>query len=226
VRRIGRVGSLTVAASLALAGAAAADWLVTRQGDRIETRGAWRRQGATVVFTLPNGTLSSLRAEEIDFDASTRASAPAPVAPIAQEPKKKPVLVLKDENVAHVAPDGEAPAAPGKSPAAEKGDTGQAKVGVINWHQESREDGLVVTGTVQNNDPKLTATEVAVDVRIFSANGKLLVSGPASLSSATLPPGQSANFTVTFPLNEKPAALKFEVTSATVPPTAPAADQQ
>ncbi len=216
-----RVAVLVGAASLALAGSAAADWLVTRQGDRIETRGPWRRQGAMVVFTLPNGTLSSLRAEEIDFDASARASAPAPVAPVESPAKKKPVLVLKDKDVAHVSAEGEASPEAGKPAAGEKGAAGQPQVAVTNWHQDLTEKGLVVSGTVQNNDPKTAAGEVTVNVRVFDADGKLLVSGPASLSSSALPPGKAATFSVTFPVDQKPAALKFDVTSAAAPAAPP-----
>jgi hypothetical protein len=56
---------------------AAADWLVTQLGDRIETRGAWRVEKKSVIFTLPNGTLSSLRVSDVDLAASEKATAAA-----------------------------------------------------------------------------------------------------------------------------------------------------
>ncbi|HET9767963.1 MAG TPA: hypothetical protein VFS60_13995, partial [Thermoanaerobaculia bacterium] len=57
--------SLAAAALAAAAAAApaAADWLVMRDGSRVETKGAWEVRGTLVVLTLPNGTLSSVRAK-------------------------------------------------------------------------------------------------------------------------------------------------------------------
>lgn len=222
MRRVWLTGFSIVAAALALAAAAAADWLVTKDGLRIATKGAWRRQGAVVVFTLPNGTLSSLKAAEIDFDASARETAAATAPKPVKEPKKKPVLVLRDEDVAHVVPSVEAPPAPGQPAAPAKGDTaGTSQVGVSKWHQENNDEGLVVSGTVRNNDAKTAAADVAVNVRVFDPDGKLLVSGPASLSATTLPPGGAATFTVTFPVSQKPASLKFDVSSSSAPAAPP-----
>ena len=64
--RVHPASLLTTACAAALAvgftaGAAHADWLVTRDGARIETKGAWKVDGRRVVFTMPNGTLSALR---------------------------------------------------------------------------------------------------------------------------------------------------------------------
>lgn len=50
--------------------ASSADWLLTVDGQRIETLGPWEVEGDRIVFTLPNGTLTSVRAEEIDLPAS------------------------------------------------------------------------------------------------------------------------------------------------------------
>ena len=55
-----------------------ADWLVTRDGTRIETEGLWSMQGKLVVFELPDGTLSSLR---LSLVASDRATAEAEAEP-------------------------------------------------------------------------------------------------------------------------------------------------
>ena len=63
-------GPARIGLALALAGAlfvapASADWLVTLDGDRIETQGPWSIQGKLVVFTSPGGGLSSLRLADI-----------------------------------------------------------------------------------------------------------------------------------------------------------------
>lgn len=108
-------GSITTRAWLLaglLAGAAApalhADWIVTRQGERFEIQGKWQEKGKLVVFNLPNGTLSSLRADRVDFDASKRATeeakrqaaAPPAGATANKEGKarRKSVIVLTDKD--------------------------------------------------------------------------------------------------------------------------------
>src|SRR5262245_62955767 len=89
--------AVVTAALLALAAAApaAADWLVPRQGNgRVETKGPWQVKGKLVVFTLPDGKLSSLRLSEVDLDASGRATdeaaAAARATPAAPAPAPRP----------------------------------------------------------------------------------------------------------------------------------------
>lgn len=74
---------------------AAADWLVVREGGRIETRGGWKVQGKMVVFTRADGTLSSLRLSEVDLPASEQATEAAKTAETAKaaaaaDPAPKP----------------------------------------------------------------------------------------------------------------------------------------
>lgn len=61
-------------ALLAASTPAAADWLVTRDGQRIETRGAWQMKGKAVIFTQKDGRIDQLPRDYIDFEASERAS--------------------------------------------------------------------------------------------------------------------------------------------------------
>lgn len=69
-----RPGTLAVALLLAacalVAPPATADWLVYRAGGVQEIRGAWEVVGSQVRFHLPNGTYSTLRADEVDLAAS------------------------------------------------------------------------------------------------------------------------------------------------------------
>ena len=124
-------------AGAALAGAAAlalllgpaplhADWIVTRQGERFEIQGTWQLKGKLVVFTLPNGTLSSMRADRVDLDASKQATAQAkqqaaapPAAAAKAEPKRKAVIVLTDKDFKKPLPEGAAPGAPKTAGAAD-----------------------------------------------------------------------------------------------------------
>ena len=66
--------SLVLVALLAASSPAAADWLVTRDGQRIETRGAWQMKGKAVIFTQKDGRIDQLPRDYIDFEASERAT--------------------------------------------------------------------------------------------------------------------------------------------------------
>ena len=97
---------LSVSALGALLGpvdAADADVLVTRHGRQIQTDGPWEVKGRQILFTSPEGTLSSVRLSEIDLEASELAThPPAPVESDEDEaPRvvKEPVLVLTDKDI-------------------------------------------------------------------------------------------------------------------------------
>lgn len=53
---------------------AAADWLVTVDGRRIETQGPWQIKGKAVLFTQTDGRIDQLPRNYIDFEASERAT--------------------------------------------------------------------------------------------------------------------------------------------------------
>lgn len=57
-----------------LPGLAGADILVTRDGERIETKGAWRVEGRRVVYTNAQGTLSAIRTSHVDLEKSQEAT--------------------------------------------------------------------------------------------------------------------------------------------------------
>ena len=102
-----KLGLTAAIVSWTLAAAAAADVLVTRDGERIETRGPWKVKGRQVVFTSLQGVLSSMRLSEVDLDASAEASRPPepvqqvePEKAAAKEAKDRPpVLVLTNDNL-------------------------------------------------------------------------------------------------------------------------------
>ena len=97
--------SLGIALVAFSAAPVAADWLVTQEGDRIETDGPWKVDGRRVVFTLPNGSLSMMRLSEVDLPASEAATADAlrPPEPVEAEPeveeRPEPVLVLTNDDI-------------------------------------------------------------------------------------------------------------------------------
>lgn len=96
--------ALALVATLA-AGApapAGADWLVMKDGSRVETDGPWKLEGGgrLVVFTRPDGTLASLRASEVDLDASGEATREAERA--SREAAEAPKTTERRDSVARL----------------------------------------------------------------------------------------------------------------------------
>jgi len=207
------------AALLALAASApaSADWLVTREGARVETKGPWQTKGKLVVFTLPDGKLSSLRLSEVDLDASRHATEEAAAAQAAPPPLAAPQkpreakVVLTDESFRRAAPPPPA-AAPGEEKKKSEAAPPEAgKIVVASWERIAApgNGSVVIAGTVRNDAPD-EATGVLVTVLLYDETGKLLVSSDAVLSSTIVPAGQSASFRAEFPDVFSFAAVKFD----------------
>jgi hypothetical protein len=186
---------------------ARADWLVTRDGGRVETQGAWKVQGKRIVFTAKDGTLASLRLTEVDLDASRQATTAAEHAKEeravqAAAPPKKSVRVLTDKDFPKPTPP--APSPDGTSPAGEAGATGNndpaapvssSALQVAGWKQErdAEHDLMKISGVVRNTGPDL-ATAVQVTVRLLDDGGGVLATLQAALDTRTLQPGQGTSF--------------------------------
>jgi len=230
-----RTRSLLIAFSLSttllLALPAGADWLVTTEGARVETKGPWKIKGKQVIFTLPNGTLSALRLSEVDLDASAVATTEAKRAaekaaepkaePKARKEKPEPVMVVTDKDIrkASDAPepsgDGEEDAEEGggPSPAADQGDV--PNVAVQNWQsrESPRGGGLELFGTLRNQGSGL-ASGIELTVNIVSAEGDPLFDTAAFVQSPNLSPGETTAFRVLLPgISELQADPRFEVRS-------------
>jgi hypothetical protein len=218
-----------------------ADWIVTRQGERFEIQGTWQLKGKLVVFTLPNGTLSSMRADRVDIDASKQATAQAkqqaaapPPAPKV-EPKRKAVIVLTDKDFKKPLPEGGAPAAgnaaapnANAAPNAAAGAKASAKdspppaasapsaVEVTRWDRvpanESKASGVELNGTVRNTSQDIL-TEVTVVADLFDDNGGLIGRFPAVVDNQQLPPTESSKFHLVANGVFAFAAIRWETTS-------------
>jgi len=241
-----RFRALAMAAAAALIGAAAiavmlgpaplyADWIVTRQGERFEIKGTWQLKGKLAVFTLPNGSLSSMRADRIDVDASKQATAQAkkqaePQPPSAEQakPKRRAVIILTDkdfkktplpESAATATPDAAAvsdakkggkdnPPPPGRGVA--------SGVEVVGWDRvpatESKANGVELTGTVRNvSQDNLTEVNVVAD--LFDENGGLIGRFPAVVDNQLLPPTESSKFHLVATGVFAFASIRWETTS-------------
>ena len=210
-----------------------ADWLVTLDGDRVETRGAWEVEGKLVVFTLPDGTLSSMRLAQVDLDVSERLTdserqrlrASGAEAPART---RAPAFVLTDSDVGHVQPSAlEEPSGVGEarddteSPAAAPSG-GSEGLTVADWSQDFDDgiDGVIVTGNLENRGED-SHTDVTMAVLVYYTDGTLAGQAAATLGSMVMSPGQSTSFRVTFPgivsfdrpefrLNSEPLAPRAE----------------
>ncbi len=218
-------GSLWMAATAA---PAAADWLVTRDGGKVETQGAWKVQGKRIVFTAKDGTLASLRLAEVDLDASRQATTAAEHAKEeravqAAAPPKKSVRVLTDKDFPKPtppAPDAAAPAAAGGTEATGAPDDNPAAppsssaVQVANWKQErdAEHDLMKISGMVRNTGPDL-ATAVQVTIRLYDDGGGLIATQQASLNTRTLQAGQDTSFQAEIPGINGFASAKFDARS-------------
>ncbi len=202
----GKKGFWTAAAALSwiVAASAAADYLVMSNGAYVETKGAWKVEGPVVVFTLPNGTFSSVRAGEVDLDRSAEATAaarleakraaeggePAPrqvVREITAETIPLASLEVLAAEVAAAAGEGE----DGEGAAA--GASGHRLLEVTEWQQADRPDGgTEIVGQLRNKTDSAVG-QVAVRVIVYG-DGEVLSSGYAFLASPALGPRRTTSF--------------------------------
>lgn len=201
---------LTLAMTAGTAGSpAAGDWLVARDGGRVETKGPWQVKGKLVVFTQANGSLGSLRLADVDLDASRKATAEATEAqaqaakPAAPAPAKKKLAVLTDQSFRKTAPPTAAVVAPPAeegAPAPAPGENGPLTVS--SWKQansskEGPKGGLEIQGTLHNTTDRLIVNP-SVEVRLYDDAGESLGSAPGVLSASTIPPRGTIDFRATF----------------------------
>jgi hypothetical protein len=187
---------------------AASHWVVTTDGERIETRGPWRIDGRRVLFVAANGSLVSIRVDQVDLEASREASAPERAGEDADTPKKplppradppKARLVLTEEDLppmTNPAPATAEPAAEGAGAAAAGAAAGLT---VLEWRNAAADgEPLQIFGTVRNDGPRPNDS-VSVVVTVFDEAGNQLASQAAVLQTTSLQANQSTGFRVAFP---------------------------
>lgn len=217
------------------------DWLVTRDGARVETKGPWKVKGSQVIFTLPNGTLSVLRKSEVDLDASAVATAQSqrPTSSSAQAETKRSepsVLVLTNKDIRSAddanAERAEAAAQEGGEAEGEAPPTAAAAspsrrgVELVSWtsRDSGSVDGLEVVGSIKNTGTDIAAN-VTVKVTVIDQDGTPLLDTSAFLRSTGLAPGKSTTFRALLPgvfsLFQDP---KFDISSGSVSVGGPATE--
>jgi hypothetical protein len=239
VRSILRGAPLVLLAGAALSTAlprpAAADWLITREGARVETHGPWQVKGKVVVFTSADGTLSSLRVAQVDLDASKKATTDKQKMveeDISTKPaeKRKSVRSITDKDVTHPtesAADGAAGAPPQDGKDAKDADAKGAKsdtkvnrgksspVVVGSWQKVERDqkDGIELFGTLKNESSDI-ASQVVLAVTLLDEAGGVVGTTEAILTANAIEPGSATNFRAIFSGVYTFASAKFDVKSA------------
>lgn len=191
---------------------AGADWIISNDGDRIRTRGAWEVQGRVVVFELPDGKLVSMPLSEVDLEASAAATQAA-LKPVESRPADKPeppaeaVMVLTDADVEHVEPGhyaGNLDSRPVTGVRTEEETTAEppptdadGRLEVTSWDHtlDNSVDGTLVTGLLANTSRE-AAVNIELTMRFFDHEEALLGEVPAILTASTLLPGQTARFRI------------------------------
>jgi len=189
-----------LALGVAAARPAHADWLVTRDGGRVETQGSWQLKGKLVVFTrADNGSLSSLRTADVDLGASARVTADAKVQaaapPPAEAPKKK-LAVLTDASFPKAAPP--ATAAEKTADQDKKATAPSGPVVVGSWQRADGDGGLVIEGTLHNTTG-IVVGNASVQVQLYNEAGDRVGEAEGLLASTSIEPNGSVGFRARFP---------------------------
>jgi hypothetical protein len=207
------------AAILALAAASAeADWIVTKDGGKFEIQGSYAQKGKMIVFTSMSGTLSSLRADRVDFDASkaaTEAAKQKDSVDVAEvdatakaedaKVKKKSTWVLTDKDFKKTSSDNAPGAAdtaiaakdytkdvvPGSSP----------DLRLVKWDRVTPADpatakGVEVAGQIQNTSTNLLS-DLTVTVSFFDDSGNAVGRFPADMTVSQLHGQEVGDFKAT-----------------------------
>ena len=173
-----------------------ADILVMRDGSRLEIAGEWRDKGRVIEFSLPNGTLGSVRASEVDLETSreaTRIANEPPPPKVVEEPKEKPkpIAVWTDKDIPQASPEVIA----GASAAFDA-----QSVQVVDWRAEPGDGNViaVIRGTLQNYGNNII-TGLSLSVTVIgnrpTGDDPSLVR-QARLDDSDLGPGETTDFSV------------------------------
>jgi hypothetical protein len=196
------LGLLGILGILAGGSPAAGDWLLTRAGGRVETKGPWQVKGKLVVFTQADGSLGSLRLAEVDLDASREATGEAQAQagkPAAPEPPKKKLAVLTDQSFRKPPAVTSAVVAPPDEPEGAQLAPGTAgPVTVSSWKQaDAPQGGLEIQGTLHNTTDRLVVN-ASVEVQLYDEDGNSLGRTAGLLSASTIQPWGTIDFRATF----------------------------
>lgn len=176
---------------------ASADWLVMQDGSRLEIEGAWRVDGRRVLFTLPNGTLSALRSNEVDLPSSEALTAAKKREMTEQDAAAEPM----PEPPRWTFTNADIPRAPQIQEALEIEPLVGAEgfeVRDVREQLDATGENLVVYGTLIN-EADIPASGIEVRVLIISPlDGGTLDTARAIVNATELSPRTATRFTASF----------------------------
>jgi hypothetical protein len=222
--------ALLFALLVATGSPAQAEVLVLRSGETLEVKGSWQQRGSRIVYTAADGSLLSIRASEVDLEATQaraeQAAEPAadPVDPessaqpqhAASRSNARPVVTITNRDVGGAQrkaqptqSDGlsEAPAAAAAAP------QGALQLIVTEWSDQLGVGaGLVISGTLSNQGDS-TGVNVRVTAELIDSDGRAVDISTASLDGVRLEPGDRSPFEVRFPSAVAFETVRFDVTA-------------
>lgn len=225
--------AVAVVTAVALLVPAGADWLVTKDGTRVETQGPWEVRDRLVVFKQPDGTFSSMRLSQVDLEASERLTRETeeegqrPRKEAEPPPKREVVARLTEKDLPPVGSpasdaEGERTAPAGGGDASEGGreeaePQEPQSLQIVSWRELGgpEREGTEFVGDVRNVTEN-TALGVDVTVTLFDEEDEAITSRSAALTSSALPPGQTAGFRASFPAVFHYARVAFDVSGRLV----------
>ncbi len=202
---------------------ATADFLRTKDGALVETKGPWSVRRGQVVFELPNGTLASMRLSEVDLDASAvateEARRPEARPEDAPEEVREPILTLTMKDIRQVA----APSEDAEEAASvEAGEPAVAEsryepVQVAGWVpvEGSTATGTEILGTLRNDGPRIV-TGISVTAKLLGTDGEELGTAQGFVNESSLVPEMTTQFRALFPEVTVYADAVFEVRSTEI----------
>ncbi len=210
------------AGALLLAASAPGDWLVTRDGTRVETSGPWTVKGRQVIFTQPDGVLAALRLADVDLEASEKATAAvleASLQAAEPEPEAKPkprksILKLTDADLRRPDPDPDDEGEDEDDVEPEEDANPDEPVRLVDWESGDSDDlgGLEITGSVRNSGSGVAAA-IRVTVTVLDDADNPYTSR-AFLQQTNLAPGRSSTFRALLPgIFSLPEDPTFEIKS-------------
>lgn len=190
--------SALVLLGILAAAPAAGDWLVTRAGGRVETKGPWQVKGKLVVFTQTDGSLASLRLADLDFEASRKATTEATVQKeksAAPEPPKKKLAVLTDQSFRKPPAVSSVTVAPPEEGAQPVPPPAGGPVTVSAWKRVDLpgSGGIEIQGTLHNTTDYLIVNP-SVEVRLYDHAGDSVGNASGILSTSTIQPRGTIDF--------------------------------
>lgn len=202
---------------------ARADWLVTRDGAQIETKGPWRVEGRQVLFHRTGGALASLRTDDVDLEASRTLTAEKKAAAEAKPAEAPPAAPAKRPASAARVTNPEVKGGGARGPKAPEGTAGEpageAAIPVIEVDAPfsihgvalaETKDGWSVSGTLRLTGGSDVVKVVVAHLLVLEGEAEL-DSTPVEMGGLRFSPGAGTTFRGTLSRDPRGHRLRLDV---------------